>query len=70
MKKPTCPNCGKEMVHGNVTLPNNTTWYPGEMKKGIVKGQIWLAGRWKLLGKQAKGYLCKECKWVTINYPG
>ena len=31
---------------GQFTLPNNVTWYPGDRKRGFVKGQVWLVGRW------------------------
>jgi len=69
-----CPKCGEEMEKGNITLPNNVTWYPGEKAGfGFVNDQVWLVGRWSLrsfLGKQAVAYICKKDKWVSFEYPG
>ena len=63
-----CPKCGKEMEKGNITLPNNVTWYPGDKKTGFVKDQVWIAGRWNLFGKQAEAYHCKEDKVIIFSY--
>ncbi len=63
-----CPKCGNAMQEGYFTLPNNFTFYPGEKKIGFVKGQIWLAGRWNLFGKQGHGYLCQTDKIASIEY--
>jgi len=63
-----CPNCNQLMEKGNITLPNNVTWYPGEKKHGIVKNQIWMVGRWNLFGKQVEAYHCKNDQTVVFQY--
>ena len=67
-----CPKCGEAMEKGNITLPQNVTWYPGEKAVGFVKDQIFLVGRGlkSVFGKQSEAFLCKKCKWVSFGYPG
>jgi hypothetical protein len=67
-----CPTCNGEMEAGNFTLPQNVTWYPGPRKRGFVKGQIFLIGRWRLaslFGKQVEGFICQKCRWASFQYP-
>lgn len=70
-----CPNCYNEMERGQFTLSNNVMWYPGDRRWGLVKGPVWLAGRWRgfffgLFRKQAEGYICQKCRWACFEYPG
>lgn len=66
-----CPKCGDEMESGQFTLPNKVIWYSGDRRRFLMpEDQIWLAGRWNLIGTQAEGYICRKCKWACFEYPG